>query len=155
MYGLDPTLDVPGNFERLWESFHGLSDEPLKLTPAPLCLAELSLRTLDMDAIVARLEAIQSLEAAHVALPDSRYDDGNEWKGHERTVVKGTSHLPGSEQWYRWVPGKRNRAGLVCVRFVSLFCDGRSSSQVSMMMGMFWTLIVTTVLADHLHNRTY
>ncbi|KAI1782463.1 hypothetical protein LXA43DRAFT_1143633 [Ganoderma leucocontextum] len=101
-YDLDPTLPGPRDFERMVYHQKGL--------PEPLTPAELSLMTLDTDALVARLESIPSLEAAHVVLPSSRYE--GDWKGRERTITKGTWCLAGREQWQSWIPGK-NRVGVV------------------------------------------
>ena len=64
------------------------------------------MKALDMDALLARLESMPSLEAAHVVLPFSRYDGDYQWKGHDRAITKGTSHLAGGEQWDSWIPGK-------------------------------------------------
>ena len=70
--------------------------------PAPLTPAELSLNSLDMDALMGRLESIPSLEAALILLPSSRRGEPN----FERTITKGTSRLAGQEQWQSWLHGK-------------------------------------------------
>ncbi|KAM5542688.1 hypothetical protein V8D89_003649 [Ganoderma adspersum] len=101
-HGLDPTLEEPGDFERMIAHCKGLP-EPPEPVPAPLTPAELSLETLDMDALVARLETIPSLEAAHVVLPASRYEGDCH---HDRMISKGGSRLGGREQWESWTPGK-------------------------------------------------
>ena len=77
---------------------------PRAPTPAPLSRAELSLKALsaDMDALMARLESVPSLEAARIVLPGSRQDD----EDCTRTVTKGTARLLGDEQWDDWLPGK-------------------------------------------------
>ena len=59
-----------------------------------------------MDALIARLEAMPALQAAHVLVHSSRSEDDYAWKGHERTIAKGTSRLAGGEQWESWTRGK-------------------------------------------------
>ncbi|PIL30616.1 hypothetical protein GSI_07317 [Ganoderma sinense ZZ0214-1] len=80
------------------------------LNPTPpeptLTPAELSLQSLNMDALVARLESMQSLQAAHVLLRSSHHGGDSDWKGYERTITKGTECLAGWEQWESWVFGK-------------------------------------------------
>ncbi|PIL30601.1 hypothetical protein GSI_07302 [Ganoderma sinense ZZ0214-1] len=68
---------------------------------APLDTAKL-LSSLDVDALVARLESIPSLEAALVVLPGS----GTGGEKVEKTITIGTSPLPGWEQWRRWLHDK-------------------------------------------------
>ncbi|KAI1783176.1 hypothetical protein LXA43DRAFT_904150 [Ganoderma leucocontextum] len=117
-YGLDPTPTEPSDFERMVRRQKGLPEPPTP-EPDPLTPAELSLMTLDMDALIARLESIPSLEAAHVVLPSSRYE--GDWKGHERTITKGMSRLAGREQWQSWIPGK-NDVDVVCLCFAPRLC---------------------------------
>ncbi|KAI1783163.1 hypothetical protein LXA43DRAFT_1047765 [Ganoderma leucocontextum] len=100
---LDPTPMTKNVFERMMCLRHGLP-EPPELTPVPLTPAELSLNSLDMDALMGRLESIPSLEAALVVLPSSR-DEGDIV---ERTITKGTSRLAGEEQWRHWLPSGKN-----------------------------------------------
>ena len=107
-HGLDPTPEEPSEFDLMIAHRKGLPEPPEPI-PAPLTPAELSLETLDMDVLVARLEAIPSLEAAHVVLPASRYESDCH---HDRMVSKGGSRLGGREQWESWTPGK-NRLVLV------------------------------------------
>lgn len=59
-----------------------------------------------MDALVARLASMPSLETPHVVLPSSRYDGDYQWKGHDRVITMGTSRLAGGEQWDSWIFGK-------------------------------------------------
>ncbi|PIL30611.1 hypothetical protein GSI_07312 [Ganoderma sinense ZZ0214-1] len=98
---LDPTPESPGDLERMMARQRGLP-EPPDPTPAPLTPAELSLQTLDMDVLISRLEAMPSLEAAHVVLHGSRYCG---WEGHDRTISKGGAWLAVREQWESWIPG--------------------------------------------------
>ncbi len=122
---LDPTPPKPSAiFQRMISQQCGLPREPPAPVPAPLTPAELSLQTLDMDALIARLKAIPSLEAVHVVLPSSRDGGGCDWKSHGRTIAKGTSRLAGREQWESWLPGK-NQFVFVCLSFAIWLCDIR------------------------------
>ena len=94
--GLEPTRKGPSGFGPMLTRQDGLL-EPPEPTPVPFTPAELSLQALDMDGLVARLEAISSLDAAHVVVPGSRYRGGCDWKGHERTITKGAPRVAGHE----------------------------------------------------------
>ncbi|KAM5542672.1 hypothetical protein V8D89_003633 [Ganoderma adspersum] len=74
--------------------------EPPEPTPAPLTPAELSLNALDTNVLVTRMaDSLTTLEAAHVVVLGS---PRRGVESFERTVVKGTSQVPGSEQWHSW-----------------------------------------------------
>ena len=110
--GLEPKPEGPSPYERMLAREKGLP-EPPEPTPMPFTPAELSLQALDMDRLIARLEAIPSLDAAHIVVPGSRYRGDCDWKGHDRTITKGTSRLAGHEQWESWIPGKNRVQELV------------------------------------------
>ncbi|KAM5542676.1 hypothetical protein V8D89_003637 [Ganoderma adspersum] len=80
-------------------------DPTYSAIPASPTEAECTLLELDMDKLIARLEAIPSLEAAHFVLPSSRGGYGFRWDDHDRTITKGASRLAGPEQWESWYPG--------------------------------------------------
>ncbi len=99
---LDPTPETD-IMEIMMNQQNGLPP-PRAPTPALLTLAELSLRALgtDIDALVARLKSIPSLEVARIVLPGSRKEGAD----YTRTITKGTACLLGDEQWDDWLPGK-------------------------------------------------
>ena len=73
-----------------------------------------------MDALMARLESVPSLEAAHVVLPGSRQDD----EDCTRTITKGTGRLLGDEQWDDWLPGKNQSVWVRSSFYMEvLFCS--------------------------------
>ena len=100
--GLDPTPE-PDPLEAVMCRQRGLPIPPVPI-PAPLTPAEHSLRALgaEMDALVARLESVPSLETALVVLPSSRSEGDN----CTRKILKGTVDLVGDDQWEDWLPGK-------------------------------------------------
>lgn len=76
---------------RIISPLNGLSGSRA-LFPAPtLGPAELSLKNLDMDALIARLESMPSLEVAHVVVCSSRYEGDYQWEGHDRTITRDRS----------------------------------------------------------------
>ena len=112
---LNPTPDPPEEWEREYARYRG-RPEPRDPMPASPTEAEYTLLELDMDKLIARLEAIPSLEAAHVVLPCSRGGNGFRWDDHDRTITKGASRFAGPEQWESWYSGTN--------RYVSLRWDG-------------------------------
>ncbi|KAM5542670.1 hypothetical protein V8D89_003631 [Ganoderma adspersum] len=101
-YDLDPTPRRPGSLQRRLYVQQGLP-EPPEPVPAPLTPAELSLNALDVDVLVTRMEeSVRTLEVAQIIMPRSRR--GGET--FEKTIMKGTSLMPGREQWHSWIPGK-------------------------------------------------
>ncbi|KAM5542693.1 hypothetical protein V8D89_003654 [Ganoderma adspersum] len=110
-FHLDLTPPEPSVFDFMVHQQKGLPEPPAPV-PAPLTPAELSLKALDMDALIARLASMPSLEAAHIVFSGSRYEVDSQWRGHDRTIMKGTSCLAGGKQWESWIPGK-NRIVLV------------------------------------------
>ncbi|PIL30606.1 hypothetical protein GSI_07307 [Ganoderma sinense ZZ0214-1] len=102
---LDPTPPTPSKIKRQMCAQRGLPEPPDPI-PAPLTRAELSLKALDMDALVTRMaESLTGLEAARVTMPRFPRRGGDMF---EKRIVKGTSPVPGREQWRSWTPGKND-----------------------------------------------
>ncbi|KAM5542694.1 hypothetical protein V8D89_003655 [Ganoderma adspersum] len=111
---LNLTPPKPSALDCLVQHQQGLPALPTPL-PAPFSPAELSLQSLDMDALITHLESMPSLQAVHVLVHSSRCE--GDWKSHKRMIAKGTLHVAGCEQWEGWIPGKN---GFVLVRLCSV-----------------------------------
>ncbi|KAM5540751.1 hypothetical protein V8D89_005584 [Ganoderma adspersum] len=91
---LNLTLPKPTAHDHVISQRNGLPQPRAPLpSSAPLSLAELSLQSLNMDALIAHLESMPSLEAAHVVLPSSPYEGDYQWEGHDRMITRDRTCL--------------------------------------------------------------